>query len=577
MTHIDLLNHIRITNNLTRSELALLLNIPEKSINDVLEGKIPLTKKQLKNLSFFTGITTENIVSGNFPIITDATEAEANINLHQKLMKENFETHKFEKFMKTRTICTTRILRPCLFFFVLFLILAFLSSCIYGFGFSVISPFNSVILYTLTYIFPVLISLLSLKKLYKIAIKSSVSDEKSFKFYFTSIYLSAFVFSLFSLVSGHTKFIAFILYGVSFILPLFKTFYSTTIVSTRKAVNSNLRLFVISNFIFLATAIFCCYNLKENIILLPQYIVTTIVLFITFNILIGITLRHTYNITWRDHFGKITHIPVYKNSRKFISLISSIIIISIISSICHFGAITLYRVVEKSSTQSYTPIPREMYDKSDVNFSKKEGYTTVTQTNCSLKIPEGLAPTKETESSKLYENEKNTITVYITEDSIENADDLFDLNSMTDIYGDKADILLPVIEKTFANAQNKYGIGTQRNLYQLIVAEEAFNNTKPNYLSRGETISHLFAKIYYAVVALSVDDWYKNYENTDNNIQGVLGYHTRQSEDGQIHHVYSFYFQSIDGAESYMIYASMTDGKHNDETIYKIINSINIK
>ena len=68
MTHIDLLNYLTDVQKIEKSDLAELIGVPQKKIDGVLCGQIPLKKKWLKNLSAFTGIPTECITSGNFTL-----------------------------------------------------------------------------------------------------------------------------------------------------------------------------------------------------------------------------------------------------------------------------------------------------------------------------------------------------------------------------------------------------------------------------------------------------------------------------------------------------------------------------
>lgn len=579
MTHIDLMRHILVVNTLTRKELALLLNIPEKNINAVLNGEMPLTKKQLKNLSAFTSIPAKVIVSGEFSIDDNITcqnpskANEQNYNPQQEIMAENFNLQRFKKFIKCRTCFSVK---PAMFFGTLAFLIAFIFSCIYGFGFSIVQPFDSVVLHSFTYIFPILITLLCMKKLYKITTNASVCDEKTFKFYFLLIYFSAFIFSFLSLLNGQTRFISFLFYVISFALPIFKTFYSTTIVSTHKVANSYVKTAVISNLVFLLGAIISCINLKTNIILLPAYFVTILCEFFSFILLTQISLKHIYNNTWCELFGKFSQKSVYRKSRKFVTVVSSILIISILSLSCHFTAIAVYSVVDNVISPNYKYIPREAYDKFDVCFADIEKTQQITKSNCSIYIPDGLGLSSNKEKHILYVNEDNTIKISIsTTDAYEQPFD--GTNILNSMFKDEPEVLVSVVEDVYNNATEKYNLSLPRNFYDFVVSEQAFNEKELNIFSRGDAIAYVFAKILYATSSPSLYEWYKIYENEDTQIEGVLSYHEREDDNNQITHCYLFQFQQTNSNESYSVFATFVDNEHNEETVYKIINSIDIK
>ena len=68
MHYIDLLNYMVYVQGFEKAELAELIAIPIKKVNDVLSGITPLKKKNLKNLSLFTGLPLDTIVSGTFTL-----------------------------------------------------------------------------------------------------------------------------------------------------------------------------------------------------------------------------------------------------------------------------------------------------------------------------------------------------------------------------------------------------------------------------------------------------------------------------------------------------------------------------
>lgn len=99
MTQAELLNYILEKEKIKKEDFAKLFGIRKKNIEKALNGETALTKRQIKNISDFTGIPQEAIKSGeiNLPDL----QSTGVVFINEEFVK-NQNTERFQKYIKNR-------------------------------------------------------------------------------------------------------------------------------------------------------------------------------------------------------------------------------------------------------------------------------------------------------------------------------------------------------------------------------------------------------------------------------------------------------------------------------------------
>lgn len=194
MTSLDLLKYLIDVQKIEKEDLAELIGIPQKKMDSVLSGAVPLKKKWLKNLSLYTGIPTESIVTGNFVLNypTEAQEPQAiqgeapAVSELAPEIEENLKQYNYERLMhfcKGRYKKFHRFIKQAIVIQIAAAIVGLLITLACGLFVVVQKPMGDIFMFPLVSYIPAVIAFLPVGALYKIAKAGSLAEEKNFKIY----------------------------------------------------------------------------------------------------------------------------------------------------------------------------------------------------------------------------------------------------------------------------------------------------------------------------------------------------------------------------------------------------------
>ena len=406
MTHIDLLNYLIDVQKIEKAELAELLAIPLKKIDGVLCGQIPLKKKWLKNLSAFTGIPKETIVSGDFDLQYPAEAQEPQAEGEQTPvvpeqtpeMSENLKQYNYDKLMdfcKVRYKKRYRDIKQAVVIQIVFAILGLLFSIACGVFVVLQKPMTDILLFPLICFIPTFMALLSVGSLFKIAKNGSKCEEKNFKIYTLLSILPMLIHS----VAG----ICFKVYpvwsiglGVASFLPLI---YLVLIKAIEKNI-TGFKIFLGIAFSFITTAAFLSSVFVGEFI---ERDTDTEILMACFMAIIAswgivaLTFVYVYYFYFCYHKVIVTSKFFQPLNEKVLLKkhhIRNKIIALVLAAIIFVGgtyilscAIMYWNVDVMINAEDY-PMPKySEYDKSYINFTSEDDVVTIDNKHYTVKLP----------------------------------------------------------------------------------------------------------------------------------------------------------------------------------------------
>ena len=406
MTHIDLLNYLTDVQKIEKSDLAELIGVPQKKIDGVLCGQIPLKKKWLKNLSAFTGIPTECITSGNFtlqyPVEAQQPQAEGeqppvapeqNPETQENLKQYNYD--KLMDFCKIRYKKRYRDIKQAVVIQIVFAILGLLFSIACGVFVVLQKPMTDILLFPLICFIPTFMALLPVRGLYKIAKTGSKSEEKNFKIYTLLSVLPMLIHTVAG-ICFKVHPVWSIGLGVASFLPLIYLVFI-------KAIEKNItgfKIFLGIAFSFITTAAFLSSVFVGEFI---ERDTDTEILMACFMAIIAswgivaLTFVYVYYFYFCYHKVIVTSKFFQPLNEKVLLKkhhIRNKIIALVLASIIFVGgtyilscAIMYWNVDVMINAEDY-PMPKySEYDKSDINFTSEDDVVTIDNKHYTVKLP----------------------------------------------------------------------------------------------------------------------------------------------------------------------------------------------
>lgn len=434
MTYVDLLTYLTDVQKIEKNDMAELLAIPQKHIDGVLCGQMPLKKKWLKNLSLYTGIPKDAILAGNFvlnipdgepaPVIKDAyvSEAirEANTQRLNAYAKKRYKTFHDDvvavKVMGIISIATSWIIPLALM-------------VIYS-----ITAASDIIKIMLMGIIPAMIGVSVIRNVFKFAKKGVAADEKTFKYFsiLSIIQTTVFIASLvaFEWVSSVAV--------VAIVLVALPVLYHTFIVKSDKL--SYAKHILVS--LLCAGAYFCLFLLfisgekftnAENA---TQIFVSSGLFwsgwassYFSFGSILLCKFYYCKRNGISKHFGAINKKKVFKNSKIAKSIISLVLVGVIIFSIIYIAPVVVFDKIISSASAFPGEEPTETkyldYDKGDISFAADEEVIIIEKENYSLKIPAYLERNENATISETYQNKEKMSSLMIEDTYLDYDEFLF--------------------------------------------------------------------------------------------------------------------------------------------------------
>lgn len=431
MTYIDLLNYLINIQKIEKNDLAELLAIPEKKIDNVIYGNIPLKKKWLKNLSAFTSIPADSIRNGDFTLHfpeeneqTPSLESSsfASTNISPEIKEMNAE--RFKKFCKTRY---KNNYDDIIFLPILLISVIVIDIFIMGYDFLIYytdpaNLYNGMVLFGC--FIPILLLLFSINPLAKVAKSGKVSEEPNFKFYSAIPLLALVCFSISLVFYKIVPVWALIFVTLSILHPFYLIFISGIKKKYNKKITilgGILSLFLMIIFIFTMLN-FSFVEKYANTIYYDFIVDFALYSWINAFLALGVSLvTYIYYKKTCDaskFFGQLPDKPVLKKRHKSKTIIALILVIAILSG----AYFTCAPLIPTSTTEHllYDSYWRNLtysdYDKQNIVYSEDDSLFTVETEFYSIQLPDEFKPVGNSQTVKTYvSNDKKVIVSIQTE------------------------------------------------------------------------------------------------------------------------------------------------------------------
>ena len=197
MTQKELLNYILEKEKIKKADLAKLLGISKKNTEKVFNGEKSLNKKQIKNISLFTGIAEAEIKSREL-VLPELQNT--GVEFIDEEYVKNQNTARFENFIKTRfkgELAAIFVIKLFTYFILLFGLI-FLGVTFYSAFIENIDKSTTLIaFFTLV---PYFLTFASIGPIFKITRKVNINEKGRFKVFYSLIIASLFIFIVGTLI-----------------------------------------------------------------------------------------------------------------------------------------------------------------------------------------------------------------------------------------------------------------------------------------------------------------------------------------------------------------------------------------
>ncbi len=469
MTYLDLLKYLIDVQKIEKEDLAELIGIPQKKIDSVLSGALPLKKKWLKNLSLYTGIPKKAIQSGEFvlnypqgekvPVIKDAyvPEAirEANTQRLNLYAKKRYKTFRDDVVL----IHHISMIGAVIGIIIVAVILgAFSMVGLSGLQASSSIDFISIMLIGLV---PAIISVSISRSTYRFAQEGTPADEKTFKKYTV---LAVIQLCIFIVTTVAFKWVSPLsvatLIGATLSL-IYIVFFDG--LSGKGSYWKYILSAIVIGFFFMVSP-FALHGGEELAnagtetlfdIFFSVHFVGLFLSFLSFANVVVCCYYFRKRIGISKHFGAVSRKPVFKKAKFAKSIVAIVIALAIIFSTVYIAPVF---VVEKVMAMSFgfSDVKYEPrffdYEKSNIVFEENEDVFIVDNKSFTMKLPSYMVIDNESKTFERYKTEgKNLyITIYDKYNSFEG---VFNIGS----YGAEQDQIDQILEGLEKAVLQRYG------------------------------------------------------------------------------------------------------------------------
>lgn len=579
MTYIDLLQYILNVQNVEKKDLARFIGTNPKKLDKILSGEKTLSKKNLKYLAAFTGIPAESINNGMFSL---AAPVEKNENEEGQTTEidpyiEEYNRNRLLSFLKVRhksDVVGFKIINAvCIILAVFALIVS--TVCFVAFCYA--KPGVRIGMFSVSFILPVLLSLVSLFPINKIRSKANYSEIKTYKIYSIFIILAIMIFNGTTLYYDINSLPAFLVLTAGavmmFVDVVLRKPYSKSVFSEYFFTILTMAVMIVGYYLF--ANVDTTQLIEENEIMQFYGVAVfwtsyaLMIIHIALECSTGL-IRTTYP-AYR-HFIKSEQKPVLKKNSVLKSAIAVILAFGIFCGATFAFSIYVRKQTLDELRASMTGTTYKDYDKSDVVFSDEEKTTVVEYGDFTIKLP---AEFKEKEKdyetvSKAYYGQKEKAGVFLNE--YVNVTEAFEEGSSAALGGNKEK--QDSLEKIQKAVEEKYGFYPKTMFEWKKLEWLVYENDEINYFSREDMMVEMYLSSFSVIASLSEST---NIICEDNEKQiYITSYRPPNSKSPRTLYV-------IDGNKTgdvnkgVNIMVFVTDEYSDPDVMYKIINSIEFK
>ncbi len=589
MTQAELLNYILEKEKIKKEDFAKLFGIRKKNIEKALNGETALTKRQIKNISDFTGIPQEAIKSGeiNLPDL----QSTGVVFINEEFVK-NQNTERFQKYIKNRfKISFSFLFLLKLFIYFILIFLSIFTGCAFFSAFienidksTAFSAFFALI--------PYLLGFASIVPMFKVVKKANVNEIKRVKLYYYFIII-ANIISLISLVALNANHWGFFALGLFFIsIPLVFLILENNNRANKKQIK------ILSTILMLVVLV--GYELVQSYPATDRECYYTLI-FIGLNL----TLLTAHIFYWAikdltefsNNFQMLNNKKCFKNRKVLRSLISVLLVTIIVAGTTHFCVLhivktTVNYMFQNTDTGVYAFNTYSEYDKYNITFTGEDETQLIKNGGYTYKIPADLIDkTRKEQQSEIitsssYMDEEETIMVASTKDNSEKGDFSGNLSISEDFFDettsdedmflvDSLKIMFLKFEETTKDMlAEKYGFYPETQ-YEFQKIGGTMDLREVNFWDKQEAICHIPLLIMVAI-ALPVYDEVYFYETKE--IEGFVSVKKFTNEEtGEISYSYRFDFNKKDSEWlDCCVMVRLPEDVASTDLAYKIINSIEI-
>lgn len=431
MTHIDLLNYLTDVQKIEKADLAELIGIPQKKIDGVLCGQVSLKKKWLKNLSLYTNIPTDAILTGNFaleypqtpdgetePVIADPYVPEA-------IREENTKRLNFYSKKRYKTFYQDVVMIQLMG--IIGVALSWIAPLVLMLAYSIVAA-SDLFKIMLLGIIPAMLSVSIIRNVYKFTKKGVPADEKTFKYYAVLSVIQIVFFTISLVVFEWVSPIAL----VAAVLTAVPIIYQAIIAKDNElSYLKNIVISIICVAMFIPLALFFFTGEKFDALENEEQIISSLGLFCsgwlsTYYATASIIVCKYYYSKKKiisKHFGPINKKKIFKNCKIAKSIISLILVGTVIYSVIYVAPVIAFDKIFTSATSFTGEEINEPecldYDKTDIFFAENEEVVVIEQENYSFKLPAYMERDTEAEMSEIYRNMDKMSSLIIDEEYLD--------------------------------------------------------------------------------------------------------------------------------------------------------------
>ena len=426
MTHIDLLNYIIDVQKIEKNELAELIGVPQKKIDDVLGGVKPLKKKWLKNLSVFTSIPEQVILAGNFNLQYSVETQESQVEGVQppvtpEQTPEMAEALKDYNYSRLMSFCETRYkkryrdIKQGLVIQIVAAIVGLLFSIACGVIVVLQKPMMEIFMFPLICFIPSFMALLPVGNLYKIAKTGCKHEEKSFKIYTALSILPILIHMIAGVCYKVYPEWAIVFAAASLLPPVYFVFIKDLEKKTTQ-IQSTLSIF----FSFITSSGFC-YSVvvgdfierdAEEIVIETSLIAVVVAWGVVAIALCFINYFYYYYykvIVTSKYFQPLPEKPLLKKHHmrnKIIALAFATAIL--VGGTYILSCTSIYLNLNSVLNYEETVVPEySEYNKQDIIFTEADEVTVIDTEFYSLKIPADMKKNEEIKTQDSYKSDSS--------------------------------------------------------------------------------------------------------------------------------------------------------------------------
>lgn len=592
MTQSELLNYILEKEKIKKEDLAKLFGIRKKNVEKVFNGKKTLTKRQVKNISVFTGIPQEAIKSGE--VTLPDLQNTGVVFINEEFVK-NQNTTRFESFIKTRLkgeLAALFIIKLFTYFILMF---GLIFSLITFYSAFIENIDKSTILIAFFTLVPFYLTFASIVPIFKITRKVNVNEKDRFKIFYLIIIASLIIFTVGTLIFNSFDWLYLILSLIPLAMALLTMLIEKKPAKKQKLIKDISTGIILAFFIVLAIAIEFIEGARES-----YFAVTYLA---QFGALMSATIYYRDLEVFEEFsksFGMLSKKKVYKKKRVMSALVSALLVTAIIAGGTHFGMLyvvktTIDYLLENTDTGvNYTFEQYSEFDKYNIGFTGKDETQTIENCDFTYKVPaEFIDKTKKEQQSEiiaslLHYNEDETVLVASTNEkgekesfkgvlsySEEMLDD-YTTDGETVFLEESLNImLLKFDEMTNDMLVEKYGFHPE-NEYKFRKLGGVMNFREINYWNKQEAVCQIPLLIMIAV-AIPVYEEVYFYETEE--IEGFVSINKFTNEEtGEVSYGYIFDFNKKDADWlDCRLMVRLPEEVASTDLAYKIINSVEIK